>query len=126
MQLDQPRLFFKKLATLLGVTIILVPLIHFRLELPTFIFVGALLVLHVYILFVYLTRVNWRHLRASRGGFVLRISAIVMFSYILTLLHYQGPTWFVIFSVGAAVTIHALILLLLMITKSVQVPSTRS
>ena len=109
---------------MLGVTIVLVPLIHYRLELPTLIYVAALLLLHIYILFVYLSRVKWRQLRANRGGFALRISAIVMFSYILTLLHYQGTTFIVLLSVGAAVGIHAMILLLLMMSKTAPIRST--
>ncbi len=114
MRIDQPQLFFKKLATLLGVTIVLVPLIHYKLLIPTMLYVGALLLLHVYILFVYLSRVNWRVLRANRAGFALRLLGIGLFSYMLTLLHYQGTTLIVLLSIAAAVTIHALILLLLM------------
>ena len=123
MQLEQPQLFIKKLAILFAITIALVPLIHYRLAMPTYLFVGTLLVLHIYIFFIYLSRINWRKLRENRVGFVVRLSAIAMFSFILTLLHYQGPTLFVILSVGAAVTVHALILLLLMITR---VPRART
>lgn len=116
MQLDQPKLFLKKLVTLLGVTLVLVPLIHYKLLMPTIIYVVALLLLHIYIFYVYLTRINWRHLRANRLGFALRILGIVLFSYILTLLHYQGATTIVMLNVVAAVTVHALILLLLMMS----------
>jgi hypothetical protein len=118
MQIDQPQLFIKKLARLLGVTIILVPLIHYRLVLPTYAYISSLLVLHIYIFFVYLSKIDWHHLRESRSGFILRLAGIVLFAYALTLLHFQGPTYFVLLSIGAAVGIHAIILLLLMMTKS--------
>jgi hypothetical protein len=117
MHIEQPQLFLKKLATLLGVTIVLVPLIHFKLLIPTIAYVVALLVLHIYIFFVYLQRINWRVLRANRTGFMMRLLGIVLFSYMLTLLHYQGATLIVLLSIVAAVTLHALILLLLMMTK---------
>jgi hypothetical protein len=117
MHIEQPQLFLKKLATLLGVTIVLVPLIHFKLLIPTIAYVVALRVLHIYIFFVYLQRINWRVLRANRTGFMMRLLGIVLFSYMLTLLHYQGATLIVLLSIVAAVTLHALILLLLMMTK---------
>ncbi|MBW4061970.1 hypothetical protein HJC99_05360 [Candidatus Saccharibacteria bacterium] len=114
MQINQPRLFVGKLATLLGTTIVLVPLIHYKLIIPTLLYIGALLLIHIWIFYVYVARINWRELRSNRIGFILRLLGIVLFSYILTLLHYQGATTIVLLSIAAAVAIHALILLLLM------------
>ena len=118
MKIDQPQLFIKKLATLLGVTIVLVPLIHYKLLIPTLFYVAALLAIHIYIFYIYLMRINWRRLRANRTGFTLRLLGIVTFAYMLTLLHYQGTTLIVLLSIGAAVGIHAAILLLLMTRRN--------
>src|SRR6266567_2245227 len=118
MHIDRPHLFLEKLATLLGVTIVLVPLIRFKLLIPTIAFVAALLALHIYIFFVYLSQIDWRVLRANRIGFGMRLLGILLFTYMLTLLHYQGTTVIVLLSICAAVALHALILLLLMVVKS--------
>jgi hypothetical protein len=126
MHIDQPQLFLRKLATLLGTTLVLVPLIHYKLLIPTMVYVIALLLLHVYIFYVYLTRIKWHVLRANRAGFVMRLLGIVLFSYMLTLLHYQGATVFVLLSILAAVGLHALILLLLMVTKAPAKPAQPS
>jgi hypothetical protein len=118
MRINDLKLFQRKLLTLLGITVTLVPLIHYKLLLPIYLYLGALLALHVYIFFIYLTRVDWHNLRQSRAGFITRLAGIGIFSYLLTLLHYQGPTLTVILSVVAAVALHAAILLLLMVSKT--------
>ena len=126
MRIDQPQLFLKKLARLLGVTVVLVPLIHFKLLLPTYLYVITLLLLHVYILYVYGAQTNWRLLRHNRTGFALRLLGIALFAYILTLLHFQGTAAVVLLNLSAAVAAHAVILLLLMVTPKRSVPGSNS
>lgn len=112
--LEQPRLFAKKLTALIIGTAILMPLVYFKLYVPAQIYVGILLVLHIYFFYVYLTRVDWRRLWFSRSGFIIRVTGIVFFSYLLTVLQFDGPVTFVLMNIVAATIIHALILLLLM------------
>jgi hypothetical protein len=47
----------------------------------------------------------------------------MLFAYILTLLHYEGTELIILASVGAAVAIHAGILLLLMTSGPKKIPS---
>jgi len=124
MHIDQPKLFIKKLGILLGVTIVLVPLIHYKAMLPLYGYVVLLLLLHVYILYIYLWRINWRLLRTHRLGFILRLLGIGLFGYILTLLKFQGATTIVLLNIAAAVAVHAFILLLLMTTETTRVKNS--
>jgi hypothetical protein len=114
MHIEDPKLFIRKILTLLAVTVVLVPLIHFKMTMPAAAYIAALLVLHLYILYVYCNHLPWRKLLQNRVGFGLRLSGVVLFAYILTLLHYEGTELIVLASVGAAVAIHTAILLLLM------------
>ncbi len=114
-QISDPALFWRKIVRLLATTLVIAPLVTLKLYLPTLLYVGVLLLLHTYILYIYLNRVDWRHLAASRSGLIARVLGVIFFAYILTLVKFTGQVQLVLFNVGLAVMVHVLILALLMI-----------
>lgn len=124
MTLDQPRLFLQKVGAIILGTAILVPLVHFKLLLPAVLYLGALLLLHVYFFTIYLMRVKWHQLRANHTGFATRLLGILLFSYLLTLLHYQGAATILAVNIGLAILLHTLILLFLMMRRDTETLSS--
>ena len=109
--LNRP-LLIKKLAMLVGCLAVLVPLVHFELVLPSYLYVSALLALHVYIFVVYLYRVEWR--KFSRTSIISRIVAVIFFAYLLKSLSYSNPATLYM-NIFLAFVLHITILLCLMV-----------
>jgi phosphatidylserine synthase len=114
------RLFFQKLASLLIAVALLFPLVYFRLRLPSLIYVIALLVLHLYVVYLYLHRVSWNELLRHRTALAGRVVAVLFFGYILTVLKFSGAPGVVLSNLSVATAAHVAILVALMvkITKS--------
>jgi len=111
----EPKLFIKKLVIIFSATILLIPLIHYKLLLPAGIYLSFLLALHIIFVIIYFRRVPWRDFRANRTTFILRITAVIFFAYLLAALKYVGSPTAIILNLSAALGIHIIILMCLMI-----------
>lgn len=109
-----PRLFYRKVATLTVATIILVPLVHYKLYISAFVYLGGLLILHLYIFYVYCKGVPLRELAANKKELVARVGGIGFFIYLLTVVSFAGSLVSVMINLVAAFMVHIGILLLMM------------
>ena len=107
-------LFLKKLVTVFAATLILVPLVYYKLYVPAGIYITALLALHLVFLYTYFTRLPWARLVSNKVGFGSRILALVFFIYLLGVLKFQGSFEAVMTNLVAGLGIHTLILFSLM------------
>jgi hypothetical protein len=107
-----PTLFWRKLALLSLTMAALVPLVINKLQVPAMVYVAALWVIHVWVFFLYIYRVNWRSF--SKTGLLSRLGSVVIFSYLLSKVRYSGGTE-VLWSIFAAFVLHVLILVILMV-----------
>ncbi len=107
-------LFLKKLVTVFVATLILVPLVYYKLYVPAGLYVTALLALHLVFLYTYFAKLPWARLTSNKVGFGTRILAIVFFGYLLGVLKFQGSFGIVMANLVAGLGIHTLILFSLM------------
>ena len=107
-------LFLKKLVTVFAATLVLVPLVYFKLYVPAGVYISGLLALHLIFLYTYFTKLPWGRLTANKVGFGTRILAIVFFGYLLGVLKFQGSFEIVLINLMAGLVIHTLILFSLM------------
>lgn len=116
------RLFIQKLTALIVATLLLVPLVHFKLDVPALLYVTTLLVLHVVFLYLYFARTPWRQLLTNKTEFSLRLVAVGFFVYILTLIKFEGSSAVIIARLLAAMVVHGFILAGMMVVR--RAPST--
>ncbi len=107
-------LFLKKLLTVFGATIILVPLVYFKMYVPAGLYITGLLALHLIFLFTYFTKLPWARMLQNRVGFGTRVLAVVFFGYLLGVLRFQGDFAIVMLNLVAGFGIHTMILFSLM------------
>lgn len=120
--LDAP-LFWRKLALLIIFSAAFIPLKAYDLEVPLQIYIGFLLVLHIYFVFILIYRVRWRALAEHRRSFLLRMLAVAFFVALLVRLQTGATFWdFVGFLLASLVVHTALLLSLTMVVGS---PSTQ-
>ena len=112
--LSNPDLFFKKVLTLFLATVLLVPLIQFKLLIPAMAYVGGLIILHLFFFYIYFSNVPWREISKDKKSLILRLVAVLFFIYLLTLLKFQGNSFVILFNISAAFFIHLLILFFMM------------
>lgn len=108
-------LFVRKLFMLLAFSAGLVPLLMNKNRVGIALYVTVLLLLHAYVLVVYLWRVSWREFLRSKRQFMVRLSAILFFSYLLSKLRFDEHISSVIVLLCISVFLHIMILLLLMV-----------
>lgn len=119
-ELHQPRVFWRKVATVTIALLVLEPLLYFKLYIPSMIYLAAILAMHVIFLYVYVSHVPWRLLWADKRALLARAIGILTVGYLLTLVH-TSPSLLVIFAnIIAMSVLHGFILLLLML-KTVRV-----
>ena len=106
-----PKLFARKLALLIVFSAAFVPLKYYELETATTWYVVFLLLLHVYFLVILVWRVRWRRLAGHRRSFLLRLTAVAFFVFLLTVLQAGVTFWEFMVFLGASVAIHTLLLL---------------
>lgn len=122
--LTDPALFQKKLLAVGSATLVLVPLVYFKLYVPAWIYLVSLLALHLVFLYTYLAKTPWRKLTAHKAGFALRMLSVVFFGYLLVALKFHGSVAFVLANLVAGLAIHTLILFSLMAEiRTVELPS---
>lgn len=111
-----PALFARKLVLLVLFSAAFVPLKYYRLDRWLEAYVAALLLLHVYFVFVLVHRVRWRVLAEDRRSFALRLLAVALFLALLLRLS-TGATFaeFVLF-LAVSLLVHTGLLLSLTLT----------
>lgn len=121
-QLLDPRLFWRKVLLLALFFPPFLILKVYEQDLALFYYNLFLLLLHVYILIVWLWRVRWRLLAENRRAFGLRLFALLVFVVILAIIRFDRPFWELVAVVVLSVVVHLGILLSLTVTVR---PATR-
>lgn len=109
------QLFIRKFVMLVAFSAGLIPLILYKNEVGTLLYVGALLVLHAYVLAVYLWRVSWRAFLKSKRQFAIRLLGILFFSWLLSLLRSGESIGSIVGFLCISAFLHVMLLLLFMV-----------
>jgi len=112
------RLFFQKLTALATGTVLFVPLVYYEWEIPAVLYAGSLLAIHILFLYLYVARTPWRQLLRNKVSFGLRLTAVLFFVYLLSLIGFGGTPVQILIKLGAAFGIHVGILLALMAVRA--------
>ena len=115
--ISNQELFIKKALTLFIATIVLVPLIHFKLLIPAGIYISGLIFLHLFFIYLYFSKVPWKEIAKNKQALTLRIVGVAFLIYLLTILKFEEQSILLILNVLAAFLIHLLILLFMMVVK---------
>jgi hypothetical protein len=122
------RLFIRKTAIATAAAYLLLPLTAFRTDVPAAICLGALVVLHIFVLGIYLYRVRVSELDPDLRSLVARVAALVVVVYLLYAVSGLGAgasTSTMFLQATAASVLHAVVLGLLM-TRMDYTPPQRS
>lgn len=111
---EEQRRFVRKSITLGLAIVLLAPLIIWKNEVATAIYLGVLVVIHVFALVVFVHRVPWRALFRHPAGLVTRTVGLVVFGGLLAMLRIDPQSqWFWgaltllwLFHVGALALLH--------------------
>lgn len=127
--LTDRSLFLGKTLVVFVVSFALLPLVELKHDLPALLYAGALIVLHILVLAVYLYRVRFRELDSNVRSLAARILALVVVSYLLIAVSSfeEGASlstlaWQML---GVSV-LHTAVLALLMVRVTFERPSTAS
>lgn len=112
--LEKQRKFIRKTVTLTIAIVTLAPLIWWQNEIGAVIYLGALVVIHIFALAVFLNQVDWRDLFAHKWGLITRVGGLVIFGGLLGMLRYDPESsffWVALtllwaFHVGALALLH--------------------
>lgn len=115
-RLLDPRLFWRKILLLAVFFPPFMLLKVYKQDLALLYYNLFLLVLHLYILVVWLWRVRWRVLAENRRAFAVRLFALLVFVVILAILRFDRPFWELVAVVVLSIVIHVGILLSLTVT----------
>lgn len=110
-RLLDPPLFWRKLIMLLVFFAGFLVLKAYKQEVGLFYYGIFLLLLHVYVLIVFLYRVRWKILAENRKPFAVRLAAIAVFILILTMIRFDVSFWQLLVVVAASLVVHIALLL---------------
>lgn len=110
-RLLDPPLFWRKLIMLLVFFAGFLVLKAYKQEVGLFYYGIFLLLLHVYVLIVFLYRVRWKILAENGKPFAVRIAAIAVFILILTMIRFDVSFWQLFVVVAASLVVHIALLL---------------
>jgi len=82
--ISNPRLFLSKTVMVFVLSFALIPLLQWKSDLPALAYAGSMVVLHVFILGIYLYRVRFRDLDPDRRSLVARVLGLAITSYLLS------------------------------------------
>ena len=105
-----PSLFWRKVTMLVVFFGLFIPLKMYQEQLLYW-YVVFLVLLHVYILFVFLYRVRWRVLAENRKAFAVRLVAIATFTILLTVIKVGVTLSELLMFVGLSGLVHLALLL---------------
>ena len=75
--LSDSGLFVKKTVAVFVLSFALIPLVDVKGELPALLYAGALVILHVFVMGIYLYRVRFRELDADVRSLLARVLAVL-------------------------------------------------
>lgn len=110
LKLLDTELFVRKLLVVVVATLVLVPLVYYRLYVPALVYIVGLLALHLVFLYTYFSRLPWESLLRTKARFGTRLLAVVFLIYLLAALKFHGSFDVVILNLLAGLAIHTLIL----------------
>jgi hypothetical protein len=110
-------LFIKKFTVLIAGTLLLVPLVYFKLQIPALLYIGGLVILHVVFLYVYFVRTPWKEFMRHKAEFALRVVSVAFLIYLLTLVKFEGDFWILLRNTLIALGIHLCILIGMMVRR---------
>jgi tellurite resistance protein TehA-like permease len=82
-QLADTALFIQKTVTVFAVSFALLPLVGLKSDIPATLYVVSLVVLHLFVLAIYLYRVRFRELDPDARSLVARLLAVAVVVYLL-------------------------------------------
>jgi hypothetical protein len=112
----QPRVFLWKAASVYALTALIFPLLRFKDGIPAIAYVGALLLLHVVVLALYLYRTQVRSLDSDWRSLAARVAALVFMGYLLAVVGRSGASasnGVLIAQIVAVASLHTTLLALL-------------
>lgn len=115
-RLLDPRLFWRKVLLLAVFFPPFMILKVYQQDLALLYYNLFLLVLHIYILIVWLWRVRWRVLAENRRAFLVRLFALLVFVVILAIIRFDRPFWELVAVIALSIAVHIGILLSLTVT----------
>ncbi len=116
-ELHEPHLFWRKVATVTFALLALEPLTYYKLYVPSVVYLSLILAVHIIFLYVYVSHIPWRELWADKRGLLARIIGIVIVGYLLALVHISQNLWVILLNILAMSVLHSFILLLLMLRR---------
>jgi len=117
-RLDDPRLFLIKAFSVLALSFALLPILAIKSSIPAVLYVGLLIVTHIFVLAIYLYRVRFRDLDPNRRSLFARVIALAVVTYLLVVVSRFEPnsSWLTLSYQLVGVTVfHALLLILIMV-----------
>lgn len=84
-------LFVKKTAAVFALAFALVPLLEVQGRLPAGLYVGGLVVLHLFVLGIYVYRVRFRELDGDARSLIARVAALLVVTYLLAVVSEFEP-----------------------------------
>ncbi len=112
----QHRVFLWKSVSVLALTALVLPLLRLKDGMPAVVYVGALLLLHVVVLALYLYRTRVRSLDGDWHSLVARVAALAFMAYLLAVVSRPGASasnGVLIAKIVAVSVLHIVILALL-------------
>lgn len=122
-------LFVRKTVAVFVLSIALVPLIAAKGTLPALLYAGALVVIHVGVLVIYLYRVRIRELDPDLRSLAARLLALAVVSYLLVAASSFGPDTprsTLVLQMLAVSALHMVVLLLMMVRVTRPEPDAAS
>ena len=83
LRLDEPRLFLIKTLSVLVLSYALLPILAIKGSIPAYLYVGLMIVIHIFVLAIYVYRVRFRELDASYRSLIARLIALGVVTYLL-------------------------------------------
>lgn len=113
-ELHDPRVFWRKVATVALALLVLEPLTYYKLYVSSVVYLSLILALHIIFLYVYVSHIPWRELWVDKQGLLARFIGIVIVGYLLALIHVSQNWRVILVNIVAMSVLHSFILLLLM------------
>lgn len=117
-RLVDARLFVVKTVSVFVLSLALVPLVALKQELPVLLYAGGLVVLHIFVVGIYVYRVRFRDLDPDWRSLVARVLALAVVTYLLFAGSSFAPDASLVtltMQMVAVSVLHTLVLVLLMV-----------
>lgn len=94
---------------------IVAPLVYYKQHISVYIYVVALLVLHVVVLVAYMYKVRRHEFAPNKMMLIFRIFGVLFCLALLSIITFAGSFWLICIQLLAATALHALILCIVMV-----------